>query len=233
MKTVAIIQSSYIPWKGYFDMIRNVDLFIFYDHVQYTKKDWRSRNYIKTPSGKKLLTIPCGHDTNRKIFEVELFDHSWQRSHLDSIRQNYKKSRYYWKYSPFFEQIYLSKEWTNLSEFNQYVIKKISCELMGVHTIFEDSRKYNIIHSKAEGVKEILEKCGADVYLCGPSARNYLSEEFIQTIPSKIIWMNYSGYPEYNQLYPPFDHHVSILDLIFNEGPNMLNFMKNLSLKQL
>ena len=121
-KVVAIIQSSYIPWKGYFDMIRNVDLFIFYDHVQYTKKDWRSRNFIKTPKGKKLITIPVGYDTERKIYEVPLPDKSWQRSHWARIKQNYRKSKYFWRYSPFVEEIYLGKQWDNLSEFNTLVV---------------------------------------------------------------------------------------------------------------
>lgn len=231
MKKVAIIQSSYIPWKGYFDFIRNVDLFIFYDHVQYTKKDWRSRNYIKTPKGKKWLTIPCGYDTNRKIYEVELPDKSWQRSHWDSIKQNYRKARYYWKYTPFFKEIYLSRSWDTLSEFNQYVTKKISFELLGATTQFEDSRKYDIRLPRAEGVREILKKCGADIYLVGPSAQGYLGKEFLKTVKTKIVWMDYSGYPEYRQLYPPFDHYVSIIDLIFNEGPNAVAFMKTFSLE--
>lgn len=214
-------------------MIRNVDLFIFYDHVQYTKKDWRSRNYIKTPQGKKWLTIPVGYDTTRKICEVELPSKNWQRSHFDSIRQNYKKASYYWKYHSFFEEIYFGKRWNNLSEFNQYSIIKIARELLGAETIFEDSRKYDIQNPKADGVKEILEKCGADIYLCGPSAQDYLKNDFWESIHSRIVWMDYSGYPEYNQLYPPFDHDVSIIDLIFNEGPDAVRYMKTFSLEKM
>lgn len=214
-------------------MIRNVDLFIFYDHVQYTKRDWRSRNYIKTPSGKKWLTIPCGYDTERRIYEVDLVDQGWQRSHWDSIKQNYRDTRFFWRYRSFFEEIYLSKPWNNLSEFNQYTIKKIATEILGSKTTFEDSRRYYIEAKKAEGVKEILEKSGAEIYLCGPSAKNYLADDFIGTLSSKIVWMDYSGYPEYSQLYPPFDHNVSIIDLIFNEGPNSTNFMKTFSLEDM
>jgi hypothetical protein len=230
-KVVAIIQSSYIPWKGYFDMIRNVDLFIFYDHVQYTKKDWRSRNFIKTPKGKKLITIPVGYDTERKIYEVPLPDKSWQRSHWASIKQNYRKSKYFWRYSPFVEEIYLGKQWDNLSEFNQYVTKNIAIEILGVNTVFEDSRIYNLENSKEKGVKEILDKCGATTYLCGPSAQSYLSDEFLSTINSKFVWMDYNNYPEYEQLFPPFDHKVSIIDMIFNLGPNVSDYLKNLDLK--
>jgi len=81
---------------------------------------------------------------------------------------------------------------------------RIAKEILGVTTLFEDSGKYNIQASKAEGVKEILEKCSADIYLCGPSAKSYLTEEFLFTIKAKFVWMDYTGYPEYNQLYPPF-----------------------------
>lgn len=230
MKKVAIIQSSYIPWKGYFDMVINSDLFIFYDHVQFTKKDWRSRNYIKTPNGKKWLTIPCGYDTTRRICDVAIIDNKWQRSHWDSIRQNYKKTRYFRKYSTLFEDIYMNATWNNLSELNQYLIKYITRVILGINTVkFEDSNSYNILSNKAEGVKEIIEKSKADIYICGPSAQNYLNEDFVKTIPCKIIWMDYSNYPEYDQLYPPFDHQVSILDLIFNTGPEAINYMKTLS----
>jgi hypothetical protein len=234
MKKVAIIQSNYIPWKGYFDMIRNVDLFIFYDHVQYTKKDWRSRNYIKAPEGLRLLTIPCGHDTNRKISEVEMLNSKWQTSHWHSILQCYKNAPAFRKFKPFFEDIYLSKQWVNLSDFNQYVIKQISTEILGAKTIFEDSRKYDIQQTKANGVKEILEKCGSEIYLCGPAAKDYLTEDFIKTsIKSEFLWMDYSGYPEYNQLYEPFAHNVSIIDLIFNHGYDSVNYMKDFNLEDL
>jgi hypothetical protein len=231
LKKVASIQSSYIPWKGYFDVIRNVDLFIFYDNAQFTIQDWRSRNCIKTPQGKKWLTIPCGHNIKRKIYEVNLNDNNWQRSHFDIIKQNYKKAPYYWKYAPFLQEIYLSRPWKNLSDFNQYVTKKIATELLGVNTIFEDSRSYDIHSSKADGVKELIEKCGADIYLMGPAAKAYLNDNFIKTIKVKFVWMDYSNYPEYNQLYPPFEHYVSIIDLILNEGDNAINFMKSFSLE--
>jgi len=97
----------------------------------------------------------------------------------------------------------------------------------------EDSRKYDVHSSKEEGVKEILQQFDADIYLCGPAAKDYLTEEFLSTIRAKFVWMDYSGYPEYNQLYPPFDHFVSIIDLIFNEGENATNFMKTFSLEDL
>lgn len=233
MKKVAVIQSSYIPWKGYFDMIRNVDLFIFYDHVQFTKQDWRSRNFIKAPEGKRFLSIPCGSNTNRKIYEVELPDNDWQRGHWDSIKQCYKKAPFFSEFKSFFDEIYLGKRWKYLSELNQYVIKKIAADILKTTTVFEDSRTYDLQHSKAEGIKEILEKCGSEIYLCGPAAKNYLRGDFIDTMSSKLVWMDYAGYPEYDQLYLPFDHNVSIIDMIFNLGYETTNYMKNLNLEKM
>jgi len=233
MKKVAILQSNYIPWKGYFDMIRNVDLFIFYDHVQYTKQDWRSRNFIKGPEGIRLLTIPCGGNYSRKIFEVEPLNSIWQKSHWDSIRQCYKKAPFFEQFKPFFEDIYLGKKWNNLSEFNQYVIQHISSEIFKVDTVFEDSRKYDIQQTKDLGVLETLEKCSAELYLSGPSAKNYLKEESFVLSHTKLVWMNYDDYPEYHQSFPPFEHKVSILDLIFNEGCEAVNYMKTLELEKI
>lgn len=231
MKKVAIIQSNYIPWKGYFDMIRAVDLFIFHDDLQYTKGDWRNRNKIKTPHGTSWLTIPCGTSEKRLICEVELTDSSWQKKHWQVIQQNYSKAAYYDFYKPFFEEIFLQKKWQNLSDFNQFVIRKISKEILNVNTIFEDSRDYQLQNHKAERVRELLVKCKADIYLSGPSAKSYLSSSFLEEVGIELKWMDYSGYPEYHQLFPPFDHNVSILDLIFNEGDNAIKYMKSFSLE--
>ena len=98
MKKVAIIQSNYIPWKGYFDIINDVDLFIFHDDLQYTKGDWRNRNKIKTPQGTIWITIPVGTNTERLICEVEIKDNQWQRKHYNLLKQHYINTPYYKKY---------------------------------------------------------------------------------------------------------------------------------------
>ncbi len=228
-KKVAILQSNYIPWKGYFDLINMVDLFIFHDDLQYTKGDWRNRNLIKTPKGVQWLTIPCGTNEHRLIHEVELSDHSWQSKHWSLIKTNYERAEYFKKYRSFFEEIYLGTKWCNLSEMNQAVIIKISRELLGISTEFEDSRKYSLIQRKAERVKELLLKCGTNEYISGPAAKDYLSEEFLAEAGIHLMWINYDGYPEYPQLHPPFTHQVSIIDLLFNTGEQAVNFMKSFS----
>jgi len=224
---VAAIQSNYIPWKGYFDMINSVDLFVFYDDVQYTTRDWRSRNQIKTSNGLKWLTIPVSSKRTQKIYEVKIPDNYWQKKHWQSIVHNYSKAKYFKQYKSFFEEIYLQTTWKNLSQFNQFVIKKISREILDIQTEFIDSREYNLIGTKEERILDLLTKCSATEYLSGPSAKSYLKEDFLQQKGIELIWMDFNEYPEYNQLHPPFQHYVSIIDLVFNEGSNSKNFMKS------
>ena len=225
---VAILQSNYIPWKGYFDIINRVDLFIFHDDLQYTKQDWRNRNKIKIPDGTEWLTVPCGTNEDRLICEVEINDHNWQRRHWNKIVQNYGKATYFDKYREFFEEFYLGKAWRNLSEMNQYLIKAISRDFLSITTEFDDSRRYNLKKHKAERVIELLKKCGADKYLSGPAAKTYLKERLFKEHNISVEWMDYSGYPEYRQFFPPFEHKVSIIDLLFHEGPQAKRFLSKL-----
>ena len=222
---VAILQSNYIPWKGYFDIIGSVDLFVFHDDLQYTKGDWRNRNKIKTPNGAEWLTVPCGTSEHRLICEVELPNADWQRKHWNLIRTHYAKAPHFKRYAPFFEGIYLGRVWKNLSDMNQHVIKAISTELLGMTARFDDSRAYGLKEAKAARVVELLKKVGAGTYLSGPAAKAYLNEaDFVQA-GIGLEWMDYAGYPEYPQLYPPFEHAVSIIDLLFNAGPDASSLM--------
>ena len=226
-KKVAILQSNYIPWKGYFDIINMVDVCIFHDDLQYTKQDWRNRNKIKTAKGAEWLTIPCGSDENRLISEVELKDAGWQKEHWNKIYPNYSKTKYFHQYKDFFEKLYLKDAWKTLSDLNQYLIKKIARDFLKIKTIFDDSRKYHLKEKKQARVLELLEKVKATEYLSGPAAKAYLDEgEFVKR-KIKLSWMDYSDYSQYNQLYPPFCHEVSIIDLIFNEGPDAYKYLKS------
>lgn len=225
MKRVAILQSNYIPWKGYFDIISQVDLFVFHDDLQYTKNDWRNRNKIKTAQGLEWVTIPCGTSEKRLICEVELADHSWQKKHWTRIKQSYQESPYFQEFRDFLEDVYLTKTWTNLTELNQYLIQKISRDFLGIETPFSDSRSYHLTLKKADRVRELLEKCGATHYLSGPSAKDYLSEEFLAESGIQLEWMNYNDYPEYPQLHGDFVHQLSIIDLLMNTGSQAINFI--------
>lgn len=220
MKKVVVLQSNYIPWKGYFDLIHDADLFIFYDDLQYTKNDWRNRNKIKSPRGAEWLTIPTGSDMNRLICDVELKDARWQQKHWKTLLQNYGNSFHFVQYRDFFEDFFLAQRWFNLSDLNQHLIRYISTELLGISTTFQDSRDYALSRHKQERLLELLAKVGADRYISGPAAKSYIEPGRFEAMGIKLTWKDYNGYPEYPQLFPPFEHGVSILDLLFNVGPD-------------
>ncbi len=224
-KIVGMTQSNYLPWKGYFDYINSVDEFYFYDDVQYTKQDWRNRNLIKTPKGVEWLTVPVGSSRERLICEVEIKDSSWQKSHWGKIVQNYRTAPFFKMYRDFFEEFYRGVEWKNLSEMNQTMIKRISREILGIETRFGDSRPFKLTGKKEQRYIPLLKKVGCTTFLSGPSAKNYLTEESMAKEGIELEWMSYDGYPEYPQAHPPFNHQVSIIDLIFNVGPDVKEFM--------
>jgi hypothetical protein len=207
-----------LPWKGYFDLIHDVDLFIFYDEVQYTKNDWRNRNKIKTPKGIEWLTIPVGTNLKRKIIDVKLNDAKWQRSHWDKIKANYSRAPYFKLYKDFFEEAYLKKRWQFLYEVNRYFIIEISRRFLDIKTEFADSRDFPSEGVKQEKLLSLLKNIGADCYISGPSAKSYIKEEDFISAGIKLIWKDYSDYIEYPQLYGNFEHSVSIIDLLFNTG---------------
>jgi hypothetical protein len=226
MKRVVVLQSNYIPWKGYFDLMRRADEFIFYDEVQYTKGDWRNRNLIKTAEGKKWLTIPVGDSLKRKVSEVQLPQSNWKNQHRKTIHQFYKDAPAYKHALPLLDKLY-SVEAKNLSEFNQAGIKIIAGWLE-IKTRFSDSVLYGAVEGdRNQRLIKLLKKTGATHYLCGPISKNYLDEDAFISEGITVEYFDYTGYPEYPQLYPPFDHHVSILDLIINTGEKALDYFKS------
>ena len=218
-ETVAVLQSNYIPWKGYFDIINDVDLFVFYDEVQYTKNDWRNRNKIYSLDGLKWLTLPCGYDLKRRINEVMLNPSiNWQQDHFNMICASYEKASYFAKFRPFFEQIYLESEWEYLSEINQYLIKYIATEFLGSKTIFANSEDYESHGKRSEKLLSLICATGYKRYVTGPAAKDYIDENAFFEQGIEIICKDYSGYPEYHQTRVPFEHNVSIIDLLVNTG---------------
>jgi hypothetical protein len=225
MKTVVVLQSNYIPWKGYFDLINDADIFVFYDDVQYTKHDWRNRNKIKTSRGDSWLSIPVGTDANRLIHEVQLNDSSWQASHFSRLRQSYISSPFYADFIGLLEDIYLNREWQNLSELNQSTIRRISSEVLGIQTEFRDSRDYVLSGQKQDRLVDLIEKVGGTRYISGPAAQAYIEPERFAEAGVELVWKDYSGYPPYDQVHPPFSHGVTILDLLFHVGQSASEFI--------
>jgi hypothetical protein len=221
MKKVAIIQSNYIPWKGYFDIIHDVDCFIFLDDVQYTNRDWRNRNKIKSNLGEHWITIPLGNNRDKLIREVKFNDLSWRENHLQSIEQFYRTADCFSKYFELIKEYYYQKDWIYLSDFNQNFIKRFSTEILELKTTFHDSTEINVKRKKLNKIIGLLEAVKGNYYISGPLAKSYIDESEFSTRNIGLCYKDYSGYPEYKQLFPPFSHYVSILDLLFNVGDNI------------
>ncbi len=224
--TVSILQSNYIPWKGYFDLIAQSDVFVIYDEVQYTKNDWRNRNIIKTQNGPQWITIPVKQNSlGQKIYETEALKFNWYKKHMNALQANYGKTKYFKEYKKLFFDIYERGD-MNLSVINKQFIEAI-CSALEIQTKIIDSRSLDLVGDRQERLIDACEKLNASTYLSGPAAKSYLEEDKFNEKGIKVMWMDYSNYTEYFQLSPPFVHEVSILDLIFNEGPNARNFLKN------
>lgn len=217
---VAVLQSNYIPWKGYFDLIHDVDRFVFYDDVQYTKNDWRNRNKIKSTAGAQWLTVPVGEHLDRLICEVPLDARVWQAKHWRTIEQNYSRAPHFARYRGYFSDVYLGQQWDNLSAMNQSLIRHIAREFLGIATTFDDSRRFAAAGQKQDRLLDVLAGCGANSYLSGPAAKAYIEPAGFARAGIELHWKDYAGYPEYPQRFPPFEHGVTILDLLFNTGPD-------------
>lgn len=225
-RKVAILQSNYIPWKGYFDLINLVDEFILYDDVQYTVNDWRNRNRIKTPEGAQWLTIPIQNQFGQKIHQARVSRSDWAVKHWKSIRQNYSKSKHFKLHKDRFESLYLDCKEDSLSRINRQFVEAI-CQALGIKTRITWSMDYALPDGKTERLVHLCKDVKATEYLSGPSAKAYLDEALFEKENISVSYMDYSGYPEYPQLFPPFEHSVSVLDLIFNTGEDAPRFMKS------
>ncbi len=228
-KKVAILQSNYIPWKGYFDIINQVDEFILFDDVQYTRNDWRNRNKIKTQSGPQWLTIPVQRDFGQKIKDSKVENGNWAEKHWKSIKNNYAKAAHFDDCAVLFEGIYTEcASEPYLSKINHRFITAICTEL-GIKAKISWSIDYVIGEGKTERLVSMCQQARAEEYLSGPAAKDYLDEGAFAAAGIKLSYIDYSGYPEYPQLFPPFVHEVSVLDLLFNMGSEAIKYMKSFS----
>ena len=227
-KRVAIVQSSYIPWKGYFDLIRAADEFILLDDVQFTKRDWRSRNRIKTKDGLLWLSIPV-HTKGRyeqRILDTTISDPSWARTHWQTIRSAYARAPHFDTYAPVFEQLYRTPTSDRLSLVNHALIVA-ACSALAISTPITWSEAYHPRDGRNERLIDLCVKSGATEYLSGPAARGYLDERAFNDAGITVRFADYDGYPQYPQLHGPFEHAVSVLDLLFCTGPRALDYMKD------
>jgi hypothetical protein len=229
-KRVAIVQSCYIPWKGYFDLINSVDEFVLYDDRQFTRRDWRNRNRIKTPQGTQWLTIPVEVKGryHQRIDQTVISEPDWADRHWKTLEHNYRAAPAFEVYGAEVEALYCGMIDRRLSIVNRTFLEAL-CGLLGIETRLSWSTDYQADGSKTERLVSLCRAAGGTTYLSGPSAREYMDEAFFDEAGIALEYFEYSGYPEYPQLHPPFDHAVTVLDLLFNTGAEAPQYLKSFS----
>ena len=194
-------------------------MFVVFDDMQYTKRDWRNRNLIKTPNGLRWLTIPVEvkGKYHQKIKDTKVADKYWVKSHLNALEINYKNANCFNEVWEWVEGIYLNCNYQFLTDINMYFIQAIN-EFLEIKTEILLSDNFNLHDDRNMRLINICKELKGTAYFTGPSAKQYLDEQLFNKSGIEVKYFNYSKYPEYNQLYNDFEHGVSILDLIFNMG---------------
>lgn len=224
MKRVAIVQSNYVPWKGYFDLIDSVDEFVLFDDMQYTRRDWRNRNRIKTPNGLQWLTVPVQVKGRfeQSIRETRIDGDAWADSHWKALALNYRRAPHFDATAAWLEPLY-RQTWTHLSVLNRALIEAV-CACLGITTRLTNSWDYRLQGERSDRLASICAQAGAGVYVSGPSARDYLDEGAFARRGIAVEWFDCAGYPEYPQTWGAFEHGVSILDMLFQCGADARRF---------
>ena len=223
---VGVIQSNYIPWRGYFDFISSVDVFVIYDDVQYSKGSWRNRNQLLFREGLKWLTLPVQVNLGMNINEVKLKGKDWRKQHHEQLTRSLGNA-------PFFKEAIrlwengISPDYGYLTDVNINLINTI-CDYLGIKTRIVRSEPFALSGTKTERLMDLFKKTGATSYLSGPSAESYLDLELFRKNRISLYFKRYE-YPVYPQQFGEFRPAVSILDLIANKGRDAVNFYKSLA----
>lgn len=218
----AIMQPSYIPWRGFFHLVHRSDVFVHFDETQYTRRSWRNRNRIKGPESVRWITIPVhskGFQTKRiPIRDIRVnWSTRWNVSHREILHQTYRAAPFYRRYSAVLDQWY-AREPEFLADFTIDLIQSLAAELGVRKVAFVRSSELDAGGEKTERVVSIMRQVGADHLVNGPTARAYTDHELLREAGLSWEYMDYR-YPEYPQLHRPFDAHVSVLDLLLMVGP--------------
>lgn len=229
MTTVVILQPGYLPWLGFFDQMRRSDIFVYYDDVQFDKHGWRNRNRIKSPTGPLWLTVPVKTSGCRgqRVADTEIVtSHPWVRKHIAAIAQNYAKSPYLDRYLPPLEAL-LKQPWQRLLDLDIAVVA-LMCEWLGLRRTILRSSQLGIGGDKNERLLNICRHFGADCYLTGDAARNYLDAGLFAQAGVKLEWQDYV-HPVYPQLHGDFMPYLSALDLVLNMGPASISILEGMA----
>lgn len=229
---VSVHQPQYIPWLGYFDKIDKSDCFVFLDNVQYKHGEYQNRNKIRAKSGWIWLTVPViykGH-THQKIYEVKIDNAlDWQKKHWGSLRSCYGKAACFKEYAPFLEKLYSPcSQWERLMDLNIQIIQYILKQLKIEKPLYYES-EIGTTQEATERIIEICKKLNAETYLSGIGGKVYLEEEKFAQAGIKLEYQDFI-HPCYQQQFAdrnnPFLPYMSILDLLFNEGPESARILR-------
>jgi hypothetical protein len=224
---VAVLQSNYVPWRGYFDLMRSVDSFVVYDTVQYTKRDWRNRNQVKSSNGLVWLTIPVAQRGaySQRILDAKITPEPWAKKHLRTLLDAYAGAPYIDRYRTELVDLYESAAAReSLHDVNMLFLEAVRRWLELKTELFQAD---DFVHEGGPNDR-LLALCsglGATTYVSGPAAQSYLDVEAFRRAGIEVEWFDYEGYPEYPQLHGEFVHRVSVLDLVLNTGPDAKRYL--------
>ena len=227
MSILATVQSNYIPWKGYFDLINKADIFVFRDDVQYTKDSWRNRNRIITANGPIWLTIPVRLEHHDQISsDIKIADPDWAEKHWRRIDQHYRTASYFSMYKDAVKDVYeKTRKMEYLCSINHEFIR-FFCYALSIETPLMPISNYQLSGDRNEKLIDLCRQANCNTYLSGPTAKVYIDNELFEKNGIKVEYMQYGPYPEYKQSYTPFNHEVSILDLFFHTGSDARKYME-------
>jgi len=234
MSFCAIMQPTFMPWIGYFDMIDQVDTFVLYDDVQLAKRSWQVRNRIKTPNGELYLNLPIKKTKHRDdllICEAELsYDEKWIDKHLKSIEGSYRKAPHFASVFPFIAEHY-QQQYTLLSDFNANFIQNVAARIGIKTTILRATDIANVTGAKDHRLADICNKISCNEYLSPQGSAAYIeAEKPGGELTSRNIALYYHFYkhPVYSQVYGDFLPYMGITDLLLNEGfENSLSIIRS------
>jgi hypothetical protein len=229
MTLCCVMQPTYLPWIGYFDLIDQSDSFIFLDNVQFEKQSWQQRNRIRTHKGLEWLTVPIfikGRSVQLiKDVEIVLSDKFYLK-HLRKIEINYRQAPYFKKYYPEFREILLDHA-PILHELNIKLIEWLSY-VMGINAKFIVSSALSGQGKRSAILVDLCKKMEADNYLSTAGSRGYLIADYQMFSDAAIkVWLHNYEHPEYRQLYSSFIPYASVIDLLFNEGERSLEIIRS------
>lgn len=227
-----IMQPTYLPWMGYFDLMDNADVFVIFDTVQFEKQAWQQRNRIKTAKKEsKWLTVPVVQELGQRIRDVKIKAFNpWRRKHWGSIEQYYKRAPYWKPYSEGLAAIY-AQPWDSLFELNLTLLNFLKDQL-GITTKLVCASDIPVSGEKVGLLVNICHYLKADVYISPVRAAEYIEEDNMFVAGGITLRYHQYEHPVYPQLFGEFLSHMSVIDLLFNQGPKSLEIIRSGRLKK-